>query len=446
MLKHASAALMLIAIVFLFQNCGNPQQAKVQNQEDDDTGSDIFTSGADISVYQEGFPLNDSTAQRVAQFLHLRLTGLRASPTDSTIVSMVSALKRGEKIKAAEIATNATSFIDITVRDFASKMSTREGITVSPLNDFIATIMGTVRDNRPATQLLNGDQIYVLNSSLNDAAILSAVLRSNSHYEANDNLTTTIADKLVPIKQSMTNPAGTARMDHADPAGLLTTRNFMETHVFQGTNRRVVEYAFKVFLCTPIDAWASTTNPDSHVGRDIGREPVEEYNNKCKGCHTGMDALRPAAAYYDFNQISAATREGFVEYRKSFTTSADHTAASGSTSTFVVPKYRRGAEIFPGGFVVTDNRWVNYADQNLFGWNGNTTGTGMKDFGAMIANSEGFSRCMAKRIFKTVCGEDIETNNAGLVDKLANQFKKSSYNLRTLFVQSALRPECGGGI
>lgn len=451
MLKHTSIALVLIATVFLFQNCGSPQASKTQSQNSSDnesssSGSNVFTAGSDISIYQEGYPLSEAAAQTLAQFLHLRLTGVRAAPDDQTLSLMIKALRNGEKNKAAEIATNSATFIDITVRDFASIMSTREGITVTPLNDFISTIMGTVRDNRPATQLLNGNQIYVLASGMNDTAILSGVLTTNSHYESNDGALAPISNKLVSIRQSMSHNAGTTRMDHDDPAGLLTTRNFMQTHAFQGTNRRVVEYTFKVFLCTPIDAWASTTNPDSHVGRDIGREPVEEYNNKCKGCHTGMDALRPAAAYYDFIETNPDTKAGYVEYRKQHSTNNDHTTTSGAVSTLVTPKFRRGSEIFPGGYVVKDNRWVNYADDNLFGWNGTSSGTGMKDLGVMIANSEGFARCMAKRVFKTVCGEDIESSNTGLVDKLANQFKKGNYNLRTLFVQSALRPECGGGI
>ncbi len=452
MLKHTSAALVFIAIVFLFQNCGNPKAMQPAQQTSTDDASGMFTAGTDISVYQEGYPLSENTALVVAQFLHLRLAGVRGSPTDETIKKMVAALRKGEKANAALIATNATNFIDLTVRDFASKMSTREGITTTPLNDFIATVMGTVRDNKSAKLLLNGDQIYAFSNALSDSVVNSTMLTSNTHYTTNDGVNKTLSTGLVAVKQSVPSPTGTGRLDHPDAAGLLTTRNYMETHIFQGTNRRAVEYAFKVFLCTPIDAWASTTNPDSHIGRDIGREPVEEYNNKCKGCHTGMDALRPAAAYYDFKQTDPATKAGYVEYRKQYYTDAGHTqediasTTSGAVGTFVAPKYRRGNEIFPGGFIVKNNSWVNYADQNLFGWNGATSGTGMKDFGAMLANSEGFPKCMAKRVFKTVCGEDIDPANTGLVDKLAIQFKQSNYNLRTLFVQAVLRPECGSGI
>lgn len=450
MLKHTSAALIVIAVVFLFQNCGQaPQSSTASQPANTESSNALFAAGSDISVYQEGYPLSEKTALAVAQFLHLRLAGVRASPTDDTIKQMVAALRRGEKAKAATLATNSTNFIEITVRDFATKMSTREGITISPLNDFIATVMGTARDNKPATQLLNGNEIYAFSATLSSSDISAKILRTNLHYTENDMLTKPIASSLVAIPQSVpATPAdGTGRMVHPDAAGLLTTRNYMETHAFQGTNRRLIEYAFKVFLCAPIDTWASTTNPDSHVGRDIGREPVEEYNNKCKGCHTGMDALRPATAYYDFTQVNVTTKEGYVEYKRTHATNADHSADSGSSSTFVPPKFRRGNAIFPGGYIVKSDSWVNYADQNLFGWaNGSSSGSGMKDFGAMLANSEGFPKCMAKRVFKTVCGEDIEASNTGLVEKLANQFKKSNYNLRSLFVNSALRPECGGGI
>lgn len=449
MLKRTGVALVFLCVVFLYQNCGNTHKNNSSNNTNSaESAAELAELKANIYIYQEGYPLNEETATRFAQFLYQRLAGLKAPPTDSVIRQMVNELKIGNKLKAAEIATQASSFIDVTVRDFATKMSTREGITVSPLNDFIATIMGVVRDNKTATQLLNGSQYYALSSSMNTATLLANVLKSNSHYEAADTALASISPSLVVLTQKVASPDGTTVSDHPDAAGLLTTRNYMQTHAFQGTNRRIIEYAFKVFLCSPIDSWASTTNPDSHIGRDIGREPVEEYNNKCKGCHTGMDGMRPAAAYYDFNQTDAITKAGWVQYKQIYNTSADHVDDVGAqtTSTFVPPKFRKGANIFEGGYVVRDDSWVNYADAKLFGWNGATEGNGLKGLGNMIATSNGFSKCMAKRVFKSVCGEDIEAANTGLVEKLANQFIKNNYNLRQLFVQVAVRPECGGGI
>ena len=108
-------------------------------------------------------------------------------------------------------------------------------------------------------------------------------------------------------------------------------------------------------------------------------------------------------------------------------------------------KFRRTASAFPAGYAVKDDSWRNYADGEQFGWevSGNS-GNGMRDLGYYIANSKGFRQCMVKRVFATVCSKDLTVDDSILVDKLAQQFQDDNHNLKDLFANIAVRPECIG--
>jgi hypothetical protein len=100
----------------------------------------------------------------------------------------------------------------------------------------------------------------------------------------------------------------------------------------------------------------------------------------------------------------------------------------------------------PIGYRVRDNNWVNYTtgphNMDLFGWRTTNMGQGMGQLGAMISNSQGFSRCMATRVFASVCRREPSTSEDQLIRTLANEFETDNYHLRHLFETVALRPEC----
>lgn len=397
------------------------------------------------------------SANDQAMDLYRRLAGTSISVHDPVFKEMVSHINSGNRRRAAELAVQAKDFYHITVRDFAGKMSTREENTLAPLSDFVATVMGVVRDDISATELLTGNFYYRAKgvSGVSDN-VVEHIIKSNEHYkqlEAKTDIVLIDALQkeegqrvLAPSTDGLTATNTEAVLD--DAAGLLTTRAYMLAHANAGTNRRLIEYAFKVFQCTPIANWASTSNPDTHVGREVGRFPASDYNNKCKGCHTGMDALRPATAYYDYNVISDTAGTGYIKYKFKYPLDPDE-----ATMVMNVPvpsaeqnvpfKFRRAATAFPEGYIVRNNQWVNYAN-DTFGWNTPNEGEGMHDLGQMIALSDGFKRCMVKRVFSSVCRYDLSSADSALVQKLADQFKNKDYRLKELFIDVALRPECLG--
>jgi hypothetical protein len=392
----------------------------------------------------------ETTPEQQAVDLYKRLAGVTPSLSDSTYIQMVSHIKSGNRKKAAELATQVREFYHVTVRDFANKMSTRASDTLAPMSDFVATVIGATRDDLPATDLLTGNFYYRVKGvpGVSDN-VLNDIVLSNKHYEQIESLDVNLVSELEREDgQKIRLPDGSlGALD--DAAGLLTTRAFMMAHANQGTNRRIVEYIFKNFQCSLINEWASTTNPDDHVGRDIGRTPIAEYNNKCKGCHTGMDGMRPATAHFDYLMTNEDLNQGYVKYNYTYTTDPDPVDAS---LTVPVPadqqkvssKFRRGSDLFPLGFVVKNDQWVNYASTNSFGWNTPTSGQGMNELGQMIAYSDGFRRCMVKRVFSTVCKYELSGADVDLVNKLASDFKFNGYKLKDLFVNISLRPECLG--
>src|SRR5690606_37826857 len=64
---------------------------------------------------------------------------------------------------------------------------------------------------------------------------------------------------------------------------------------------------------------------------------------------------------------------------------------------------------YPDGYFITDSHFENLFSQSTlgsrFGWS-ETSGDGVREFGRMIAKSQAFPRCMAKKVYKEVCRTD----------------------------------------
>jgi len=433
-----------MSVLLIFQNCGKDMQRSPE--------LDAFIDNQKAKNQKLSPSASGISAEDQARDLYRRLTGTTPSTSDSIFQEMVDHIKAGRRKQAAIAATQVPTFYTLVVRDFAGKMSTREGTSLAPMSDFVATVIGAVRDNVSATDLLTGNFYYRVKNvtGVNDD-LVNAIVKTNDHYkqiEDNEvNILTALEREEGQKIMAPNSTTNTVVLD--DAAGLLTTRAYLMAQTFAGTNRRVIANTFRTFLCTPIEGWASTTNPDSHIGRDIGRYPIAEYNSKCKGCHTGMDAMRPASAYYDFFMEDEPIKKGHIRYKFNYATDPDE---SDSTKTVAVPadqrlvpsKFRRGSSTFPMGYTVKNNSWVNYADDGLFGWNTPTSGEGMNELGQMIAYSDGFRYCMAKRVFAAVCKFELSYLDQKIVKRLADDFKHGGYNLKDLFVAASLRPECLG--
>ena len=97
---------------------------------------------------------------------------------------------------------------------------------------------------------------------------------------------------------------------------------------------------------------------------------------------------------------------------------------------------------FAYGAEVKDDKFVNLASSS-FGWRGPNKdgGSGMNQFGRMVADSEAFSSCMTKKWFQTVCYKDL-SESPKLLKKWAKQFE-INYKVKSLVAEMVVSPECG---
>ncbi|MES3037695.1 MAG: hypothetical protein V4736_07280 [Bdellovibrionota bacterium] len=368
-------------------------------------------------------------ARKRAYDIFVGVTGTKVSIDDNRVVQMETLVAAGNEKKAVALATSDRAFYNVRLVNMAKKMSTREESAQVPLNDFVATFVGAVRDGVDARQLLTGNFFYRGDPEKMIAAGLTkfpdisdgAIRISNAHYSQLE-VRYSLYDVLVREDGQRVGGEGGI---NPDAAGLITTRAFMQAHADAGTNRRLVEYTFREFLCTPIQEWKDATRPDNMIGRDVDRFAGggnTRYQTTCKACHGQMDGLRQAFAYVDFPNNSIGVSAGVP-----------------------LKKFSSNAQIFPQGFVTKDNKWVNYVtgplNKDRFGWRGPLTGAGINEFGQMIANSKGFSRCMTKRLFTEICKREPSVNEEPVVRSIASDFE-ATYKIKDLAEIIAIHPSC----
>ena len=339
-------------------------------------------------------------------------------PSKAKLAKMEALIKQGKSKRAFKLATQTRGFYECTLKNWCLDQTNEEASKNVPLNDYCATIIGAVRDQIPFDELLWRDIIYVANDDISKKdGIPPYSLEDNKHYEDLEKKNSNLVNVLEKKQQTQVTGFGAA-------SGLLTTRAFAAAFLKAGTNRRAVRHALQNFICTDIEQMQDTTRPDTWVAKDIPRDPggdPKKYQQECKGCHTGMDALRGAWAHFDFDEEN----HKYI-YQ-----------ASGP-----VAKYNINDSNYSDGYQTRDSSWKNMwleGPNNKFGWPENQErGQGIQSFGRMLSNVKELPVCIAKRTFRTVCMADETTDLAKkLIDDLASGFVKDKYDLRNLFINTA---------
>ena len=379
-------------------------------------------------------------AEKVAVRL-LSLMAKKKIPVDAALVKKAALhISRGEYKKAAQVGVELPDFYNNTVKDLGLRMSNREETIDAPLNDFAATMIGVVRDQVNAKELLTGNFYYRGNGLVGVPSDMKThMLHSNIHYQELEKGGYDLKKALVRADgQKITGPQGTP-VNHPDPAGVLTSRAYMAAHAVAGTNRRQVEYAFKQFMCLDLSEIADTEASDLRVGRDIDRFPGnshKKYQTSCKGCHTVMDGFRGAFAKTDFGTY---VKHGDLV-----------TVHKGRYPKKVSFKVNHNEFAYPNGYITRDDSFYNFANRGankvLLGWRSPVSkGYGMGQFGKMLAESKRFSKCMVKRVFEAVCPVNIDENILSKLSVYVSEFESSNYNLKELFINASISPLCLGG-
>ncbi len=388
-----------------------------------------------------------SDTEKEAKWLLERLTGTRWPADDNLVLEMSQLITTQSRSAAAQRAMREPEFYNITIKQFALLMSTREETIRTPFNDFAASFIGVTRDDIDARQLLTGNFYYAAAASRIPAGVTipmdigDDMLASNKHYESLESQRLNLVNLLEKrdFQLLSINDANDTVLN-PDAAGVLTSRAFLEAHATAGTNRRLVEFSFRQFLCSPIDSIADTMAPDVRIGRDIDRfpggDPVK-FQTTCKGCHTVMDGFRGAFAKWDFlNGTPIHSAAGGTQGR-----------APRADSRGIASKLNQNNNVYSGGYVTTDDSWINFANRgtnatNLM-WRSNPTGNGVRGFGEQLANSQRFSQCMARRTFEMICKRTLPLEEQMLIyAQVGAQWETTGYKLKKLFEVIATHPKC----
>ncbi len=390
----------------------------------------------------------DKSPRGDAQWMLERITGVKWPANSPAIDDMANRIQSGDRVGAAEIAVSKPQFLNVTVKQMALKLSTREETVSADFNDFVAAFMGVTRDQTDARELLTGNFYYRGQTTVSNA-LIPDILMSNNHYlELNKLADIGAALQRVDGQVVATSPTATAA--NPDPAGVLTSRAFLSAHAVAGTNRRMIEYTFREFMCAKIENFADTNAPENRIGRDISRSPggdPQKFQTSCKGCHTQMDGFRGAFAKWDFSPTqNVASYVGL---------STGNFAPLLAQNNLVVSKLNRDRQPnifieFPTGYVTSNDSWVNNSNHGTnalrFGWTGSNVagGSGARTFGDLIAKSNRFSTCMAKHVWDSVCKYNLPEAEAEILYvSLGMKFAgDNQFKLRELFKTVAAHPKC----
>lgn len=365
-----------------------------------------------------------------AKRLHDRITGV--PPSVSTLIDMSNLIDQGKVTEAAYIAMQSPEFYTTTLKVFASPWTNKDQDVFAPLNDYSATIIGAVRDDLDFRQVLQGDILYVGKSELNLTPYSKV---NNSHYQELESNFINLADGLEQVSQSSLNG-----LPSEATAGVLTSRAAAKAFFYLGTNRAMLRFTLMNHLCTDLEPLKDNTLPPDRVRQDVSRSPGGDsrlFINNCSGCHTGMDPLAQAFAYYDYQfdaEADPQANNGEISYNQS----SDIDAVTASR---VKAKYHNNATSFPFGFVTKNDDWQNYWREGInqkLGWDPALSGkgSGMKSLGQELANSDAFAQCQVKKVFKAVCLRDAQSStDLTQIQTTTTSFKQNSYQLKQVFAE-----------
>jgi hypothetical protein len=350
--------------------------------------------------------------------IYNRIAGVPPSAAQLTQMTATDA------VSAALVATNDPAFYNNTIRNLAAPWTNRDQSVFVPLNDYTATVIGMVKDNVPFNTLLSADLVYIGDSASGVPAYSAA---NNAMYLALDSNNVDLSVHLVASTQS-----AQSGIPAAATAGVMTTRGGASAFFINGTNRAMFRFTMLNHLCNDLQLVMDTTRPPDRIRQDVTRSPggvSTLFLNNCIGCHSGMDPMAQAFAFYNFTGTDATMTDtvGTIVY----------------TAGQVQPKYSINNTNFPQGFVTMDDSWNNRwrsGPNYILGWSATLpgSGNGAKSLGQELESSATFASCQVTRVFKDVCLRAPNTTaDFTQINSMISSFQSHNYSLRQVFAEGA---------
>lgn len=349
-----------------------------------------------------------------AQRMHNRLAGV--PPSASVLDEMTTLIAEGDTAAAAELAMSNDAFYNVTLKNWISPWTNEEREVFVPLNDYTATVIGMIRDDVPFNTLFSADILYV--GSGNGLPPYS--MTNNDHYEE-------LEARGLPLQDVLQRRTQSALTDLPPQgiAGIFTTRQAAQAYFIMGTNRAMFRFMLMDHMCRDLEQVQDTTRTPDRIRQDVSRSPGGDsrvFLNNCVSCHSGMDPMAGAFAYYDYD-----VDLGRIIY----------------TPNQVQPKYSLNNATFAPGYITTDDSWANYWREGIhasIGWSANLTGSGngAASMGDELANSQEFASCQVRKVFRNVCLRDpVDAADRGQIDTMVSAFQTDGYRMKQVFAESA---------
>ncbi|MEH6581560.1 MAG: hypothetical protein V7754_06455 [Halioglobus sp.] len=392
-------------------------------------------------------------ARDQAKRIHDRLTGV--PPSVAMLDAMENAIAGGGGAVVAGLyaidgapGVQATGdFYTVTLKNWATPWTNEARDVFAPLNDYSATIIGAVRDELDFREILAGDILY----RGNVPGIPEYSDTDNAHYEFLEASGRNLGDAEVLVGERQSS---VTRLPSSAVAGVMTTRAAARAFFVDGTNRAMFRFTVLNHLCMDLEQLKDASRPADRIRQDISRSPGGDsslFLNQCVSCHSGMDPMAQAFAYYDFVYPGADDfPELALEERKDL-------GQIVFTEGEVQQKYLINDTTFPSGYVTPNDHWTNYwrlgENSARIGWHGAAASSGALDMavnpaysegdgaaslGRELANSDAFAYCQVQKTFRSVCLRDPVPNSGdtSAVENVAALFK-SSHNVKQVFAEVA---------
>jgi hypothetical protein len=376
------------------------------------------TIGAALLLAAALAPAAIAGPREQAKRIHDRLVGVPPSP--GVLDSMALRVQSGDLLGAAYDAMADPEFANRALKNFVTPWTNEEQTVFADLNDYTATVIGIIRDDLDFRNVLTADLVYV-----GAPGVVSAPYSQtdNTHYQQLENQRVDLSDptKLIGVPQS-TLPD--SQINASEAAGVITTRAAGAAFFRAGTNRRMWRFIAINYLCRDMEDLKDITRPVDRIRQDVSRSPGGDssiFHNHCVGCHSGMDPMVGAFAYFEWD-----ADQGRVV----------HTRGE------VQPKFLINDNVFPYGYRTIDNSWVNYWRSGpnwVLGWrDGPGSGFGAKSLGQEVAGSRAFSQCQVEKVFEHVCFRPVSSvADRDEVERITDVFEAENYSLKRVFAETA---------
>lgn len=383
----------------------------------------------------------DLTEREQAKRIHDRLTGVLPSKVMlDEMESVIVADAGGTGLFDAAIVaidgngsvTATPFFYNVTVKNWASPWTNEADDVFVPLNDYSALVIGLVRDGDsvPFTELLSGNLIYVGANSLGLPAYSAT---NNNHYEQLELAGANFGDSDDLVQRSQTDVTG---LPAAAVSGIFSTRAAARAFFVDGTNRAMTRFTLKNHLCNDMEQLKDVERPADRIRQDVSRSPGGDsriFLTSCVGCHSGMDPLTQAFAYYNFEYPEDDKDGGQLVY----------------TAGTVQEKFFINEGNFNDGYVTPNDGWTNRwrigANVEKLGWLSSlspgqlyVSGSGAASMGRELASSQAFAYCQVKKAFKSMCLREPTEADRAQIDTTAGNFMSGGYNMKHVFAELAV--------